>query len=1220
VPTDATIIARYRILSRVGGGGMGVVFLAHDPSLERLVAIKLLREDYDNAELRARFAREARSAARLNHVNIVSIYDFGDHGGQPYIAMEYVPGESLKEMIQRRAPVPLLRKLQWIQELCSGLAHAHKAGIVHRDVKPANIMISPDDVLKILDFGIARVGESSMTKSGMLVGTLNYMSPEQVTGGAVDHRSDIFAVGAVSYELLCYRQAYPGGLQDGILHKILSRDPEPIADVCPGIDPDIVRIVSRAMAKDPANRYQDLSAMRRELSRVYERHERDAREGETQIVASSVATEIVPRPGRLGGAPTDPEAEARASLAARFEAHLTDAAVQFDAGDFTAAVAACGQALQIAPADPRALELLERVRLAQDERQLAEWISEGRRQLDQGDLTVGLELAQLALQRHPDSPAAQGLYQDLEGARRDREEAARRTGMVAEALARARNMLASGALQAAVQAATEALAFDSAHSEALQLRSSAEQQLEELRRAELARRVDALVAAARASASQGDYSGALEVIGQAEALGSGSPAIARARADIEREQAKYEAAQRALREFEAALAAAERELAAGEFARAQASVERALALRTDERARALLSRIEEAAAAADRARLERERQRAAEEERRRAEEAARRHVAELETLAASVRSDLARGNAERAAQTLARLAKADPPYPDLEMLAGLGREVEAALARAEAARQRAEENKRADRALAAAEPHVAARRFDEAVAVLAAFTPPHPRVTTRLAELGELAREAREAEERRRQEEAARQAHFDAVGRLFEAARDDLRQGRHAEALEKLAQVAAARPPHPQYASQVDGLRRRAETAIEAAGEARRREEHERRAQEVIAAVAPEVQAGRYQEAISTLLQFTPVHERVGARVAEIRELARQAHEEQERQRVAREAEAREREAAEKRRIEAENARAARQRDIDAKVADAAAQLAAGDLAGCAKRLRAARAVEGDHAATGALEQRLKEAEEERQLREALAREERARAARVAAGLKKERRTRSHEAALALLRELLDIDPQNPDVATRLKEREAALGREREEREEEERRRRAVAEPVTPADPDATVVTRPPDPVVVPEPRPFVLPWPVSRREAIGGALALAASLVLVVVGLQWSRSPAPVEPPPAPPPAIVSLPVTIDAVPWARVRITPAAESGQPVEGVTPLVVQLAEGDYRVELANDAGPVSLPDVLRVRAGQENAIRVTMPGFDPDKAIDAILGQAAGTPLPAGTQ
>jgi serine/threonine protein kinase len=231
-------IGRYEIQRRLGTGGMGSLYLARDPGLDRLVAIKLLREDCrDDPELRERFIREARSVARLRHPNIVVVHDVGEDDGRPFMAMEYIAGETLTRILRRTPSLPITERLALIEALCAGLAHAHAAGIIHRDIKPANIMLDSDGVLKILDFGIARLGNSGITQDGMMMGTINYMSPEQVVGRGVDHRTDIFAAGAVLYEIIALEQAFPGGVDSGVLHRILNEGPVPLENRVPGLDP-----------------------------------------------------------------------------------------------------------------------------------------------------------------------------------------------------------------------------------------------------------------------------------------------------------------------------------------------------------------------------------------------------------------------------------------------------------------------------------------------------------------------------------------------------------------------------------------------------------------------------------------------------------------------------------------------------------------------------------------------------------------------------------------------------------------------------------------------------------------------------------------------------------------------------------------------------------------------------------------------------------------------
>ena len=278
--TVPATIGRYQVRGRLGQGGMGVLYLALDPAIDRLVAVKLLR--VNNAEVRERFMREGQLAARLQHANIVTVYDVGEHEGQPFIAMEYIPGETLAELIHRRAALPLAHKLTIMMDVCSGLAYAHKHGIVHRDVKPANLIVTRDSGVKILDFGIARAADSTLTQVGMRMGTPNYMSPEQVEGKAVDHRSDIFAVGAVLYELLVYRQAFQADNGAALALKIVTESPEPVTAINPELDPALAVIVDRALAKRSDDRYQDLKKLSDGLTRVLQRLEA-AQEGETML-------------------------------------------------------------------------------------------------------------------------------------------------------------------------------------------------------------------------------------------------------------------------------------------------------------------------------------------------------------------------------------------------------------------------------------------------------------------------------------------------------------------------------------------------------------------------------------------------------------------------------------------------------------------------------------------------------------------------------------------------------------------------------------------------------------------------------------------------------------------------------------------------------------------------------------------------------------------------
>jgi serine/threonine protein kinase len=348
--SDPTTIGRYQVVEKLASGGMGTVYLARDPVIERLVAIKLLREGFESSELRERFFREARSAGGLVHVNIVAIYDLGEHESQPYIAMEYVPGETIQNLIARRAEIPLVRKLQWLEEISAGLHYAHRSGIVHRDIKPGNLMIDAEGTAKILDFGIARVDDQSGsdTRPGTLIGTLNYMSPEQVTGQSnLNARADIFSFGAVAYELLSYQQAFPGGLPQA-LNAILQVMPPALAAIVPGIDPDLSAIVDRCLAKSPEDRYLGFEDVRTALAAVRSRLVGDSPEPAVSILPH------VPSSRRH-----DPAYELQRRRREQVNSGLEQARVALAEAKIDRAIEAVEHALLLDPDNASALELLD---------------------------------------------------------------------------------------------------------------------------------------------------------------------------------------------------------------------------------------------------------------------------------------------------------------------------------------------------------------------------------------------------------------------------------------------------------------------------------------------------------------------------------------------------------------------------------------------------------------------------------------------------------------------------------------------------------------------------------------------------------------------------------------------------------------------------------------------------------------------------------------------
>jgi uncharacterized protein YbaR (Trm112 family) len=262
-------LGKYEVIGELGRGAMGVVYRARDPIINRLVALKTITAaGSDNQNLLERFYREAQSAGGLQHPNIVTIFDMGDEAGVPYIAMELIEGENLEQMISQRMPIPVSLKLLYAAQACSAFDYAHKRGIVHRDIKPGNIMVNKDGAVKVVDFGIARVLETSKTQTGTLIGTFAYMSPEQYHGEHADERSDIWSFGVLLYELLCYRRPFIGTTPAGLMHSICTQDAPSLRSIDPALPVDLEIVASRLLEKSPGNRYQSMEDVLVELDPI----------------------------------------------------------------------------------------------------------------------------------------------------------------------------------------------------------------------------------------------------------------------------------------------------------------------------------------------------------------------------------------------------------------------------------------------------------------------------------------------------------------------------------------------------------------------------------------------------------------------------------------------------------------------------------------------------------------------------------------------------------------------------------------------------------------------------------------------------------------------------------------------------------------------------------------------------------------------------------------
>jgi eukaryotic-like serine/threonine-protein kinase len=700
-----SIVARkFHIERLLGQGGMGQVYLARDPRLgNRRVAIKLLR--VDSEEARHRFEQEAASAANLHHRNIVVIYEYGDHEGQPYIAMEFIEGDPLSTIIVQRRPLSMGRKLEMLDDLCAGLGFAHRQGIVHRDVKPGNLLLDGEGCLKIVDFGIARAQSGSGFTVGT-IGTPNYMSPEQVNGEVVDQRSDIFAVGLVAYELLSYRMAFPG--ESGRVYDMIRyRDPEPLGSIVPNCDPRLAALVQRALAKRPPDRFQQLDELRADLTAIRRIHGLD----ESKLAGARIDTVIERRPM------TPQPMLDRAALARRrqrmVEDHLAAGKDALEAGDLETAVDRFEQAAALDDRNAQALELLEAARARVVDRQVEQLSAQADASVSAGQLTQAADLVDQILSLRPDHDQAAAIRQRVTTAR-----------AVEHALEVARTHLRNNAPEAALRAASDALTHDPTNAEALELTQRALELIAELQR-QRRRQLQAqeIVARARELANTRQFAAATELL---RSFTPPDTAVSEALDAVGQEWAD------ARRAFDEARLQAEGAIAAGDFDAADAALKRATATLPDtndlevlrHRLAEALAREQAAARAREEAAAKARAEAAARELAQKAEEERRAREAEVlarEQSAAREREEAAvKARAEAAAQELAQKAEEERRVRAAEALA---REQAAARAREEAAKARAEaaarelaqkveEERRAREAEALAREQAAARDLE----------------------------------------------------------------------------------------------------------------------------------------------------------------------------------------------------------------------------------------------------------------------------------------------------------------------------------------------------------------------------------------------------------------------------------------------------------------------------------------------------------------------------
>jgi len=432
-------LGKYEVLGELGRGAMGVVYRARDPIINRLVALKTITTGVaDDPGLLQRFYREAQSAGGLQHPNIVTIYDMGEAGATPYIAMELVEGENLEQLISRRPNLPLAVKLVYAMQACRAFDFAHKRGIVHRDIKPGNVMVSKDGTIKVVDFGIARVLETSRTQTGMLIGTFAYMSPEQYHGEHADERSDIWSFGVLLYELLCYKRPFAGPTPASLMQCICNEEPALLGKSVPDCPKELELTVAKMLRKSGAERYQSMEDVLLDLDPICKSLQAQSvadflTQGRQLIEQGSFseARELVRQALQVDA--SNPQARALLEKAnAELKRSLNRPKAQqfvekgegfLREGKLQEAKLAAENALQLDSRFAPAAELQRSVQKALDRnRMLAEWLEAAKQSLAEGMPEEAEGLLQRVLQEDPSNAQAQSLQQQAlkETAERER--------------------------------------------------------------------------------------------------------------------------------------------------------------------------------------------------------------------------------------------------------------------------------------------------------------------------------------------------------------------------------------------------------------------------------------------------------------------------------------------------------------------------------------------------------------------------------------------------------------------------------------------------------------------------------------------------------------------------------------------------------------------------------------------------------------------------------
>jgi eukaryotic-like serine/threonine-protein kinase len=474
-----TKIGKYNILDVIGRGGMGIVYKGTDPYLDRLVAIKMMTGSFaDNPDLLKRFFREAQSTASLQHPNIVTVYELGDHSGNPYLVMEYLDGESLDSVISTRRQLSNVERIDLMIEVCRGLSYAHHRGIVHRDIKPANIMVCQSGGVKIVDFGIAHFGDKNVTRTGQIVGSISYMSPEQVNGRQVDARTDIFSTGVMLFQLFTFVLPFEGESTASTLLKIIHEPPPPLKNFLASYPAELETIIHRALAKDRNERYTSADEFALDLGQLQ----------------SQLKQELIAR-------------------------HLQESTLSIEKNDLYRAK---GQLLQVLQIDRQHTEAAHLLREIQEKIQRQEINEEIRQLRSQAEDAYAQEQFETALGCIERALTLDKNNADLQHLRDTVKAAELRAQKFQRAIRLAESAHQTGDLDSAKQAIEEALEIAPNDTHAKALQRAIQRDWSERSRL---REIESYLEQARKEITSRKFTAALELLKQAEALDPAAPQI-----------------------------------------------------------------------------------------------------------------------------------------------------------------------------------------------------------------------------------------------------------------------------------------------------------------------------------------------------------------------------------------------------------------------------------------------------------------------------------------------------------------------------------------------------------------------------------------------------------------------------------------------------------------------------------------------------------------------